>query len=535
MGRGKRALAAAAILVALAAASIAAAPRAAAEGGEIAGELPVAGGVALVSWSGGPAGALAEAARSRGCNVRSVYANAPGGGFVGYVPGANVAAANRAFLAAYPAGLPASPVLVVCGEPAAEAPPTPAPTAEATPAPAPTPALPLPRIVFLDDESVLSAERRVELREHVASVVRFYAERFGVVAPESTLYVSPDSDAAAAVYRELTGRKVSGFPAGIVAATPEAGILTFIIGGLHRDSYGDSHTFAELMAHEYYHVLQYDIMRSSDNYRYRIVPTSPQWLSEGTATYGEHLYRAAQARKHFLTHGDCQGCLEQGYLDLNLVWKFTLLYGGFGHLHGGPDLFGNILHYGSWAAATAWAVDRSGDPRSHLEYWRALARTGDWSAAFRTAFGMTIDEFRDSFERYRLSLLDDAPRLRVVVVDDVDGDADGTASEGVRVAVGRPAEHLYVEGYTNPLGEIEFPLPSGTYRVEIYMHICHDTSDHYRVSDQDIVVSDQDVDMVFEVLSDATDIVAVTAIDGVSRSRGPEFVTSCGRGRGWRN
>ena len=148
MGRGKRALAAAAILAVLAAVSISAALRAAAEGGELRGDLPVAGGFALVSWSGGTADALAEAARSRGCNVRSVYANAPGGGLVGYFPAARVAAANREFLAAYPDGLPASPVYVACGEPV------------------------LPRIVFLGDESFLSAERRVELREHVASLAR---------------------------------------------------------------------------------------------------------------------------------------------------------------------------------------------------------------------------------------------------------------------------------------------------------------------------------------------------------------------------
>ena len=377
MGRVKRALAAAAILVALAAASIAAAPRAAAEDGELAGDLPVAGGVALVSWSGGSAEALAGAARSRGCNVRSVYANAPGGGFVGYVPGANVAAANRAFLAAYPEGLPASPVLVVCGDPV------------------------LPRIVFLGD---VPAERRVELREHVTSVVRFYAERFGAVVPESTLYVSPDINATAAVYRELTGSEFIGV-AGAVIDTPEAGILAFISGRVvDRDYYGDSHTFAELLAHEYYHMIQRDILLMRDGSY-----VSPLWLTEGTATYGEHLYRTAQAKKHFLANGDCQGCAAQEHLDPNLIRTFNLLHGSlqgaFDNLDN--DLTFNILNYDVAAAAIAWAVDRSGDPRSHLEYWRALVRTRDWSTAFR-------DRFRNEpamnslmlLSRYHISLLE---------------------------------------------------------------------------------------------------------------------------------
>ena len=194
---------------------------------------------------------------------------------------------------------------------------------------------------------------------------------------------------------------------------------------------------------------------------------SPQWLTEGTATYGEHLYRTAQAKKHFLASGeDCQvwtSCLEQKHLDPNLVRQFNLLHGSlqgaFDNLDN--DLTFNILNYDVAAAAIAWAVDRSGDPRSHLEYWRALARTHDWSTAFRTAFGMASDEFLDSFEQYHISLLEDTPRIRVTVVDDV----DGTPIEGVGVLAQRHPGHVSVSGSTNPLGEIELPVPNGTYQV----------------------------------------------------------------------
>ena len=130
--------------------------------------------------------ALAEAARSRGCNVRSAYQ-------------ANVGPANAAFLDAHFAGSPVpSPVfVVVCGEPVP------------------------PRIVFLGD---IAGERQAAIRGEVASVVRFYAERFGVAVAESTLYVSPDGDAAAAAFRDLTGREypVPG-GGGTVTDTSEAG------------------------------------------------------------------------------------------------------------------------------------------------------------------------------------------------------------------------------------------------------------------------------------------------------------------------
>ena len=345
MGRGKRALAAVAILAALAAASIATAPRAAAEGGELDGELPVAGGVALVSWSGGSAGALAEAARSRGCNVRSVYANAPGGGFVGYVPGANVAAANSAFLAAYPAGLPASPVLVVCGEPAP------------------------PRIVFLGDVAV---ERRAAIRDEVASVARFYAERFGVAVGESTLYVSPDREAVAAVYLELTGDEYplsADEEGGTATSTAQDGALGFINGWFVNDH---PHQFASVLAHEYYHMIQYAILRASEGSY-----AAPEWLIEGTASYGELLYLEA--------HWDVNAEDELTFVSLNDATPFEEVGDSF-----------RRQYYGLAAQAVGWLVGGTGNPRAHLEFWLSLTREPDWSAAFVSAFGITVDGFLES-------------------------------------------------------------------------------------------------------------------------------------------
>ena len=92
-----------------------AAGHASAAEGELTGDLSVEGGFALAVWSGGHADELAEAARARGCNFRSLWVNRPAGGLVGYFP-TRVSVVNEQFLSAYPGGLvPASPVLVVCG------------------------------------------------------------------------------------------------------------------------------------------------------------------------------------------------------------------------------------------------------------------------------------------------------------------------------------------------------------------------------------------------------------------------------------
>ena len=108
----------AALFAAAAAAAVLASPgRALADGhGGIAGELPRSG-IALVSWSGGTVGEVADAvADGGGCALASLWANG-GDGIVGYRYGAD-AAANAAFLAAYEGGaLPSGSVLLlVCAE-----------------------------------------------------------------------------------------------------------------------------------------------------------------------------------------------------------------------------------------------------------------------------------------------------------------------------------------------------------------------------------------------------------------------------------
>ena len=116
MGRSALAAVLGALLALLAATF--APPDAARAEGRIDGEPP-RDGMALTTWSGGPAEAIAVAvAEGGGCALRSVHANGPGG-IVGYVFGAPDEA-NRAFLDRYAGGeLPAAtPILLVCGEPA---------------------------------------------------------------------------------------------------------------------------------------------------------------------------------------------------------------------------------------------------------------------------------------------------------------------------------------------------------------------------------------------------------------------------------
>jgi soluble lytic murein transglycosylase len=82
------------------------------EPGQIAGNLPSSGGVALVTWGGGSLDTLRHTAASGGCLVVSVW-ETHAGGFVGYIMGAPDFV-NEAFLSARPGGeIPAGTGLVL--------------------------------------------------------------------------------------------------------------------------------------------------------------------------------------------------------------------------------------------------------------------------------------------------------------------------------------------------------------------------------------------------------------------------------------
>ena len=129
----------------------------------LAGTLPAGGGFGLVLWGGGTAQGVANAAAVDGCNLRSVWATRPGGGFVGYIYGAPDFV-NAAWLGLFPGGrIPAgTPLLAQCSDAssglalavAREGVPPPAPRAAApTPAGAVAPTVDAAAAVVIDGNS----------------------------------------------------------------------------------------------------------------------------------------------------------------------------------------------------------------------------------------------------------------------------------------------------------------------------------------------------------------------------------------------
>ena len=104
----------------------------------------------------------------------------------------------------------------------------------------------LGRTVFEFADEV-TPEHRVEARAELTNVITFFAERFGVYADDLTVSMPHTAGCWARP--------------GLMKLTD----LAFVCA-----------------AHEYFHVLQYDLANAT--------PWGPHWLVEGTATYGEEAY-----------------------------------------------------------------------------------------------------------------------------------------------------------------------------------------------------------------------------------------------------
>ena len=113
---------AATLMLALLLAGLGARPAVAQTGGQLSGDVPAAGGFALVVWSGGTTAQLQAAAQARGCTLRSAFVSERGE-LVGYIFGAPDFV-NATFAARFPGlMLPAGQALIiVCAGPPPSAP-----------------------------------------------------------------------------------------------------------------------------------------------------------------------------------------------------------------------------------------------------------------------------------------------------------------------------------------------------------------------------------------------------------------------------
>ena len=237
-----------------------------------------------------------------------------------------------------------------------------------------------PGVGYFFPESVPS-ERRASIRDYMASVVTFFAERYAIRPPEFTVTVDLDLEPFAAAR------------AGEILIGPRA--LNYSLLNV-------------TLAHEYFHVLQ----RHLGGYPPNLRDPSPRWMTEGSATYAQGLYREQR-------WGTTPEALRVAHLarsqtvaeQLDDLILSRLFYAESGPAYSLGALAVEWLSgYAAAESAETFAPTAPGwsdglaDRGTHIWYYDLLPSAGDWEAAFESTFGLSPDDFYESFREYRDAL-----------------------------------------------------------------------------------------------------------------------------------
>ena len=140
--------------------------------------------------------------------------------------------------------------------------------------------------------------------------------------------------------------------------------------------------------------------------------SSPAWLIEGTASYGETLYvtRGSHKQAEFLWRWEP---FARAHTALTSVMRNEAPFKELA-------LGGVIKHFSRPTTTISrprrYLVENSGRDLADLEYWRLLAKTDDSESAFAAAFGIASDDFVEA-ESDRTTFADRLPQIGGLVVD----------------------------------------------------------------------------------------------------------------------
>ena len=258
-------------------------------------------------------------------------------------------------------------------------------------------------VEFLFPESV-PAEQQAAVRDDMARVVTFFAERYGIAALEFSVTVDFDLD----IFAGVRGREI------LISQ-----------GALNYPYLGAT------LAHEYFHILQ----RRLGEYPPSVNDPSPRWMTEGAATYAGGLYeqerwgKSAEALRLSRLR-DSLPVTEQ----LDDLALSRLFYRGAGPVY---SLAALAVEWLSGHAAAdspdtfdptvpGWSNELP-DHATYVDYYAALSSADDWKEAFEATFRLLPDDFYESFESYRSSLAvsrfphlgDDEENPLLVLVGDI--------------------------------------------------------------------------------------------------------------------
>ncbi len=243
--------------------------------------------------------------------------------------------------------------------------------------------VPEAEIVFLGE---WTEEEQAAISREVKSVQVSFAERFGEVTSEFTLYISTDFDALDEAYRERVDpdgqRRGVELPEWLTCSGIAWRAAIFI--SLERCAENEK-AHGGPIAHEYFHILQNHLggVAGADN-------VWPTWLIEGSAEYASAHHAEEQGRASVTWRGEVS----------RLVWS------GLGRPLPGPydaavssmfigDAYTSLVYHVGFLGIE-WLIERRG-AEALMEFFRL----GGGRREFSEAFDMSPDEFVEAFEEHR--------------------------------------------------------------------------------------------------------------------------------------
>jgi len=272
----------------------------------------------------------------------------------------------------------------------------------------------------LDPEVVGRAVRVVE------DVIAYFSDRYSVRAEK--------------LHVEFEDKPWGGWASG--------NLMNIALGRFDSESVGFSLTEgARLIAHEYWHVLQFSLSGWQNR--------PPVWLVEGTATYMEQEYLEHRALP-----------VEERFLDSLAPSLEALAWYGFT----GWD-------YSVGAVASQFLHDRE-PVGAFVEFWCELNGAVSWQEAFESAFELPVSEFYAAYEH----LIRDVPVStsseeyfltlpRGTVKGSVEW-SDGTPVAGARVMADRLTRGPWSITWTSTLSDAD-----GRFELDVVIGCCGETGE----------------------------------------------------------
>ena len=268
-------------------------------------------------------------------------------------------------------------------------------------------------------------EQQAAIRLELKAAQVIYAEHFGAVTSDFTVYASTDLD--------LLNERLAADPDLLVRSTCDSATSRYVVVLVLEDCGNTVREHGGPLAYEYFRVLQTDtgFLRTADG---RL-----NWLLEGSAQYASALVSEARGRIP----------LDVWREGLQITWAAP------------EGAFPGFL-------ATDWLVERSG-----AEALTRFFRLGGHRAAFQSAFGMSVESFYDAFERHRQQVALPYVRKAAGTV----ASADRVAFVGAYVyAVVRLQGEPWVagSGETDEQGAFEFAAPGSGYVIAVWLQCPRD-------------------------------------------------------------